>query len=71
MVNKGARLVIYLQGKVTKEVRADVKKEMRVVMLNEMYMEERMPYLLGEDVMQYVSQEHKISERCVGNESSG
>ena len=54
MVNKGARLVIYLQGKVTKEVRADVKKEMRVVMLNAMYMEERMPYLLGEDVMQYV-----------------
>lgn len=47
-VKKGTKLVVSLLGKMDKEVRAKIDKEMQVVLTDEEYIEERMPQFVGE-----------------------
>lgn len=69
-VKKGTKLVVSLLGKMDKEIRAKVDKEMQVVLIDEEYIEERMPRFVGEGVEMYIVRNIKISERCVGDEDS-
>ncbi len=53
-VRKGTKLIVSLLGKIDKEVRAKVDKEMQVVLTDEEYIEERMPQFVGEGVETYI-----------------
>ena len=53
-VKKGTKLVVSLLGKMDKEVRAKIDKEMQVVLTDEEYIEERMPQFVGEGVEMYI-----------------
>ena len=53
-VKKGTKLVVSLLGKMDKEIRAKVDKEMQVVLIDEEYIEERMPRFVGEGVEMYI-----------------